>query len=108
MARVTLEFKNEAEARAVAAAMEDPATRAMVLVVGTLLPLSHAARQRVLTFTQSKLSEQDQRTRAEAARKASSARRTATASKAKVAKAPKPKPTKKGAKKGKRREARVR
>jgi hypothetical protein len=65
-----LEVQNEAEGAAIKTAMKDPATRAFVLVMGSLLPLDQAARERVLTFTQSKLASSRQKERDASAREA--------------------------------------
>lgn len=56
---MTLEVGNEQEKAAVDAAMADPATRAFVLVMGTLLKLpTDQARRRVLAYTQDRLKEE--------------------------------------------------
>lgn len=53
--KVAIEVKDRKEAEAVKAAMGDPTTRAMVLVVGYLMPLSQRARRRVLSWMANKL-----------------------------------------------------
>lgn len=56
--KVTITVKTKAEKEAVICAMDDPATRAMVLVMGTLLQLpTDRARVRVLRFVEDKLND---------------------------------------------------
>lgn len=56
--KVAVDVKNRQEADAVRRAMDDPQTRAYVLVVGTLLSLpSDRARQRVMRFVADHLNE---------------------------------------------------
>lgn len=58
--KVTTEVKDKGEADALRAAMDDPTTRAFVIVVGTLLPLGHNTRRRILQFVSDKLSDEEQ------------------------------------------------
>jgi hypothetical protein len=43
-----IKTKNKSERHAISTALDDPETRALVVVVGTLLPLSDGARGRIL------------------------------------------------------------
>ena len=54
---VRIEVKDKSEGESIQRALEDPATRAFVAIVGTLLPLGDRARRRVLTFVNDKLNE---------------------------------------------------
>jgi hypothetical protein len=59
MTQVMIEVKNEKEAQAMLAGLDDPAVRALVLIVGTLAKLpSDRARRRALWFVADKLDEQ--------------------------------------------------
>jgi hypothetical protein len=56
--KVAISVKNRTEGDAVKTAMDDPVTRAFVIVCGTLLQLpSDRARQRVMDFVRDKLAE---------------------------------------------------
>lgn len=54
----TIDVKDRNEGNAIALALEDPTTRAMVTMVGYLLPLSPKQRERVLAFVADKLSDE--------------------------------------------------
>ncbi len=57
--KTTIEVKNRAEAKAIKRGLSDPATYALVLVIGSLLPLaSDRARHRVLRFVADQASEE--------------------------------------------------
>ena len=57
--KVTVEVANRQQAEAVRRVFADPQTRALVLVIGTLLGLpTERARERVLRFTADALEEQ--------------------------------------------------
>lgn len=57
--KASIEVANRQEADAVKRAMEDPTTRAFVLVMGTLAALpSDRARQRVMTYVADRLQEE--------------------------------------------------
>ncbi len=53
--KVAIEVKDRSEGDRVKAAMEDPTTRAMVNVVGALMPLSTKAQSRVMRYVAEKL-----------------------------------------------------
>lgn len=55
--RVGVEVGSRQEGVALQVAMADPATRAFVLVVGTLLPLSPSQRSRVLGYVTEQLAD---------------------------------------------------
>lgn len=50
--------KDKTEAESISRALEDPATRAFVVIVGTLLPFGQHARTRILSFVNDKLDEE--------------------------------------------------
>lgn len=54
---IHLEVKDKAEAEHIARALNDPMTRAFVVIVGALLPLGDRARTRVLSFINDKVHE---------------------------------------------------
>ena len=56
--RVSIDVKDKAEADAVRVAMADPETRALVLIVGTLLPHTPRTQKRVLSFVADHVAEQ--------------------------------------------------
>jgi hypothetical protein len=56
--KTTIEVKDRKEADLIKTALDDPATRAFVQVVGALLPLSPRAQQRVMNFVSDKLNEE--------------------------------------------------
>lgn len=58
--KATIEVKDRKEADAIKTALEDQTTRAFVVVVGTLLPLSPRARKRVMDFVTDKLTEEQE------------------------------------------------
>jgi hypothetical protein len=58
--KATIEVKDRKEADLIKTALDDPATRAFVQVVGALLPLSPRARQRVMNFVTDKLNEEQE------------------------------------------------
>lgn len=58
--KTTIEVKDRKEADAIKTALEDPTTRAFVVVVGTLLPLTIRERKRVMTFVADKLEDEQQ------------------------------------------------
>lgn len=49
--------KDKQEGEAIARALDDPMTRAFIIIVGTLSPLGERARTRVLSFVNDKLNE---------------------------------------------------
>lgn len=55
--KATIDVKDRAEADRVRTALADPETRALVNVLGALLPLSERERKRALTFVADKLAE---------------------------------------------------
>lgn len=56
--KTTIEVKDRKEAQLIKTALADPATRALVMVMGALLPLrSDRARARVLAYVSDKLNE---------------------------------------------------
>lgn len=54
----TITVADRREADAIKTALDDPTTRAFVVIVGTLLPLTPKERQRVMTFVGDKLDEE--------------------------------------------------
>lgn len=62
--KTTIETKNRNEADAIKRALEDPETRAFVVIVGTLLPFTDRARRRVLDFVADHVSDPDSPVRA--------------------------------------------
>lgn len=52
-----IQVKDQSEADAINTALSDPATRAFVVIVGTLLPFGERARTRILSFVNDKLNE---------------------------------------------------
>lgn len=56
--KTTIEVTDRREADAIKTALDDPTTRAFVVVVGTLLPLTDRERKRVMMFVSDKLDEQ--------------------------------------------------
>lgn len=58
--KATIEVKDRKEADLIKTALDDPATRAFVQIVGALLPLSERARTRVLTFVNDRLAEDEE------------------------------------------------
>jgi len=54
---IHLEVKDKAEGENIARALNDPMTRAFVVIVGALLPLGDRARTRVLSFINDKVNE---------------------------------------------------
>jgi hypothetical protein len=55
--RAAIDVTDRHEADRIKAALEDETMRAVVNIVGLLLPLSHRARRRVLAFAIDKLAE---------------------------------------------------
>lgn len=53
--KTNIEVKDRREGDAIRTALDDPTTRAMVICVGLLMPLSERARKRVLNFVMDKL-----------------------------------------------------
>jgi len=49
--KTTIDVENRSEGERIKNALEDPTTRALVNVMGALLPLDEAARRRVMTWT---------------------------------------------------------
>ena len=58
-----IEVKDRKEAEIIRRALNDPVTRATVLVIGALLPLQSGERRRVMNFCEDKLKEQDEEKR---------------------------------------------
>lgn len=59
--KVMIPVQNSSEATAISAAMADPATRALVVVLGSLLQLpTDRARRRVLAMVKDKLDEEEE------------------------------------------------
>ena len=56
--KTTIDVENRGEADRVKTALNDPATRAFVNVIGALLPLQPKARQRVVRFVTEQLAEE--------------------------------------------------
>jgi hypothetical protein len=54
---IRVEVKDKSEGEAILAALQDPETRAFVVVVGTLLPFSDRRRKRVLEYVADSLSD---------------------------------------------------
>lgn len=54
---VRIEVKDKGEADAITTALNDPATRAFVVIVGSLLPFGDRARTRILNFVNDTLDE---------------------------------------------------
>lgn len=52
--KMAIDVKNKGEGDAIKTALDDPTTRAFVLVMGAVLPLSEAGRRRVLAFVYDK------------------------------------------------------
>lgn len=52
-----IQVKDQSEADAIANALNDPGTRAFVVIVGTLLPFGDRARTRILNFVNDKLND---------------------------------------------------
>lgn len=58
--RASIEVKSRDEAEQIARALEDPATRALVITIGALLSLrTHAERRRVLQWVTDRLEEEE-------------------------------------------------
>lgn len=55
--KATIEVRDRKEADAIRAGLEDPMTRAMVTIIGVLLPLTPRARTRVMSYVTDKLDE---------------------------------------------------
>ena len=57
--KATIDVKNREEAKHIATAMEDPATRALVIIIGALLSLSTGERRRVMQWVTDRLQEEE-------------------------------------------------
>lgn len=55
--KTQIEVKNRDEARMIKAALDDPPTRALVKIIGALLPLNDRGRMRVLNYVDDVLEE---------------------------------------------------
>jgi hypothetical protein len=55
---IRIEVKDQSEGESIARALNDPMTRAFVVIVGTLLPLGDRARTRILTFINDKANDE--------------------------------------------------
>ena len=55
--KATVEVSDRREADTVRAGLEDPETRAFVVITGVLAPLSSRARERVMKYVTDRLSE---------------------------------------------------
>lgn len=56
--RMAFDVENRKEGELIKRALDDPATRALVKVIGALLPLSSGGRRRVLNYVQDRLDEE--------------------------------------------------
>jgi len=58
--KIAIEVKDRGEGDAIRLALGDPTTRAFVVVMGVLLPLTSGGRRRVLSFIADQLEEDKQ------------------------------------------------
>lgn len=56
--KATIDVKDRAEAERVRTALADPETRALVNVMGALLPLTERERKRAMAFVADKIAEE--------------------------------------------------
>jgi hypothetical protein len=61
--KTTIEVKSKKEGELIKRGLDDPVTRAFVQVVGSLLPLTPRARERVLIFVKDSLDEEAEKLR---------------------------------------------
>lgn len=66
--KTSIEVKDRAEAAAIQAALQDPETRAFVVIVGNLLPHTRRTQKRILDFVTDSLDEDKLKRISEAAK----------------------------------------